>query len=151
MPGLIELLNSERWRYFALEALGKVGAVALPILLDTLKSEEIGERTRAAEALGKIGAAAASAIPDLGAALNDADMDVCARAAEALGRIGPASVPTLIEALKDADTFAIRWITKVIGEIGVEATTAIPALTELGFHTDPTVRYLAAESLRKIG
>jgi hypothetical protein len=46
---------------------------------------------------------------------------------------------------------AVCWVTKVIGEIGVEAGLAIPALTELGFHTDPTVRYLAAESLRKIG
>ncbi|HKQ78613.1 MAG TPA: HEAT repeat domain-containing protein, partial [Blastocatellia bacterium] len=151
LPGLIELLNSERWRYFALDAMGKVGVAAVPILLDALKSEEIEERATAAEALGQIGPAAASAIPALGAALNDGDLEVCARAAEALGRIGPASVPTLIEALKEADTFALCWITKAIGEIGVEARMAITALTELGFHTNPMVRYLAAESLSKIG
>ena len=38
-----------------------------------------------------------------------------------------------------------------LGDIGAEAGMAIPALTELGFHTNPMVRYLAAESLRKIG
>ncbi len=150
LPGLIELLKSERWSGLALRTLGKAGTAAVPTLLDILKDGETEERADAAEALGEIGADAADAIPALSAALNDSDLEVCARAAEALGRIGPASGSILIEAVKDADSFTLCWVTKALGEIGAEAEAAIPSLIKLRFHSNPTVSYLAAEALRKI-
>jgi len=59
--------------------------------------------------------------------------------------------PVVIETDTQIRAQNLSWVTKVIGDIGAEAGEAIPELTELGFHTNPMVRYLAAESLRKIG
>lgn len=151
LPGLIELLKAENWRRQAIESLGKTGcAGAVPHLVNFLNDKDPGRRAEAAEALGRLGKTASEAVPVLGEALNDPDMEVCARAAEALGRIGKASVAVLLEASATDDPFMRQWVTRALGDTGSEAPEVVRALALLHHQDDSTIRYLAAEALKRI-
>lgn len=86
-------------------ALGQFGPVAVPILVDTLRTSDPRGRQLAASELGSINskAAAVLAIPGLVAALGDTDPDVARFAQTALERIGPAAVTALTAALAHQD------------------------------------------------
>jgi HEAT repeat protein len=92
VPALIECLQDEPNRQFAIHALGRIGPgakAAAPALMQMLKDEVYYIRAGAAEALGRVGCDAKSAVAELVKALNDDNAHVRRHAAEALDRIDP--------------------------------------------------------------
>ncbi len=119
VPQLIEQFIKDGWEHYsasgatgfdsaARDSLVRVGAPAVPALIDLLNGQNRRMRPCAAEALGLMGKEAASAVPSLQSAIvhseNDQPGKVLRRyAVVALGRIGPAAkaaAPTL-DALLD--------------------------------------------------
>ena len=88
----------------AADSLSRIGEPAVPALIQSLRSNDPGERVRAAEVLARIGPAAKNAVPFLVQSLRDPDEDVRRLAARALGQIGPAAadaVGPLMNMLKE--------------------------------------------------
>jgi HEAT repeat protein len=86
----------------AAEALGRIGAAAVPALVETLNSPDPAARLKGVEVLGRMGADARDAVPQLVRLLDDPDPAVRKAAARTLGRIGPAAheaVPSLMKSL----------------------------------------------------
>lgn len=86
----------------ARDALGRIGAAAVPSLVGALRDPDPAVRRNAVEVLGRMGDDAAAAVPDLIALLDDSDPDVRKAATRTLGRIGPqaqAAVPALMQKL----------------------------------------------------
>lgn len=86
----------------AADALGRIGAAAVPELVQALSSPDAAVREKAVGVLGRMGAEAAPAVPSLTRLLDDPDPVVRKAAARTLGRIGPAAkdaVPGLMRAL----------------------------------------------------
>jgi HEAT repeat protein len=84
------------------DALGRIGAPAVPALMDALRSADPIVRKKAVEVLGRMGEDAAPAVPALTALLDDPDFGVRKAAARTLGQIGPDAkdaVPALIRNL----------------------------------------------------
>jgi hypothetical protein len=83
-------------------ALGRIGAPAVPALMDALRSADPNVRKKAIEVLGRMGDDAAPAVPALTAFLDDPDLGVRKSAARTLGQIGPDAkdaVPALMRNL----------------------------------------------------
>jgi hypothetical protein len=86
----------------AADALGRIGAAAVPALVRELTNPDAGVRLKAVEVLGRIGPEAASAAPEVTQLLDDPDPAVRKAAAHTLGQIGPAAkdaVPALMRTL----------------------------------------------------
>lgn len=86
----------------AAEALGRIGAAAVPELIVALRSEDAAVRLKAVEVLGRMGPEAAAAVDDLVRLLDDPDARVRKAAIRTLGQIGPAAkeaVPALMQRL----------------------------------------------------
>lgn len=90
----------------AADALGRIGAAAVPELVQALANPDPAVREKAVGVLGRMGADAAPAVPNLVKLLNDPDPVVRKAAARTLGRIGPAAkdaVPSLMRALLEPE------------------------------------------------
>jgi hypothetical protein len=90
----------------AADALGRIGAPAVPALIQALREPSAQQRLRAARVLARIGPAALEAVPVLIERLEDADPLVRKAAARALGQIGPEAieaVPSLMRVLQDQE------------------------------------------------
>jgi HEAT repeat protein len=86
----------------AADALGRIGAPAVPALMEALQSSDVQVRVKAADVLGRMGPDANDAVPALIRLLDDPDERVRKTATRALGRIGPsakAAVPVLMRSL----------------------------------------------------
>ncbi|HEY2414199.1 MAG TPA: HEAT repeat domain-containing protein [Pirellulaceae bacterium] len=84
------------------DALGRIGAPAVPALMDALRSADPNVRKKAIEVLGRMGEDAAPTVPALTALLDDPDFGVRKAAARTLGQIGPGAkdaVPALMRNL----------------------------------------------------
>jgi len=79
----------------AVDALGRIGEVAVAPLIQALSDSDPRARTQAARALARIGPPAKDAVPVLIERLDDPDEDVRQAAARALGQIGPAAAPAV--------------------------------------------------------
>jgi hypothetical protein len=164
---LIEALHYERQsisiqnlvRQFAAASLAELGPMtkeALPVLEQTLKSEQdSGICIAAASALAAIGP---EAVPALTSALTDAEYDKRWPILQALGELGSAAkqaVPVLMKVLQDQvlhDYLGVRrGAAESLGKIGPEARAAIPALIEALKDENWTVRSAAAGALGEIG
>jgi HEAT repeat protein len=91
----------------AAEALGRIGAAAVPAVVQTLHSPDAAVRLKGVEVLGRMGADAREAVPQLVRLLDDPDLAVRKAAARTLGRIGPAAheaVPALMKSLLEPAT-----------------------------------------------
>lgn len=87
-------------------ALGRLGAPAVPVLVQALASPRAETRWSAAIALGRLGRAAEKAAPALARALEDGRWEVRQCAAVALGGLGPAALgqgPALTRLLGDPE------------------------------------------------
>jgi hypothetical protein len=86
----------------AADALGRIGAAAVPALIDALHGSDPAVRIKATEVLGRMGADARDAVPHLVKLLDDPDEAVRKAATRTLGRIGPPAdpaVPALVRTL----------------------------------------------------
>ena len=109
LHGIGRSRQAAQWREQALvmddaaHALGAIGTVALPALVDLLRDASEWARVNAAFALGGMDAAARDAVPALTAALDDRSHFVVRAAADALGAIGVASAAGPLGALLHAE------------------------------------------------
>ena len=115
-------------RNAAATALGKLGLLALPRLVQLLKEADADQRKFAAEILGEVGAP--DAVPVLVAALQDVDPNVQAAAGEALSRIGGEQARVALDGLLTSTDVLLR----VVGLEGLATLRAPPSLGELGHH-----------------
>lgn len=84
-------------------ALSRMGAAAVPPLIQALGENDLTMKLGAARALGGMGPAAKDAVPALIKNLADSQDPVRDETAQALGLIGPAAGPALVAALQDPD------------------------------------------------
>jgi HEAT repeat protein len=110
----------------------------------------------AAYLLGQIGPAATSAVPALVSVLTNNQNNVRFNSCRALWQIdrqqAKTVLPVLIEILRAKETHPVHLAEamKLVGEIGPEASAALPAIRELENHPDATVSTRAAEVLKKL-
>jgi HEAT repeat protein len=163
VKSLIGVLCEANWfrRWYATEALVRIGKNAVPALVAALEDPDSNVRRHAARALGKIGEA--RAVKPLAAALRDGHEEVRREAAQALREIGDVvAVTSLIEALRDREAhvrcFAVdsligtlrnvrRFTPDALAELGGSGVEALTAALR-----DPasTVRCGAANALGEI-
>ena len=94
----------EQWteQEAAADALGRIGAQAIPYLQQALRSSDPEMKKQAAEVLARMGSDASPAVNDLIVLLDDPDLQVRKVAVRTLGRIGPdaaAAIPALMRSL----------------------------------------------------
>ena len=147
----------------ALTRIGRETAAALPVLLAMWPEE-----WQLAEAFGRVGAAAVPpllerlaavqsrrrASPTGEPAILDPDGEAVIRTVRALGLVGPAALealPALLDALADADCYIRRHAASAIGNLGPGAAAARPALLRALRDEDERVRGLAAGALARLG
>ena len=161
IPALIEGLGNRRTRGRDRDrrqaitrsafALSRIGAAAIPPLIDALKSDDNGMRAGAAKALAGMRGGAAPAIPALIANLKSED-DVRGETAEALGAIGAAAAQPLMDSLKSTEPRERAGAAMSLAFIGAEAQESAPVILALAkSDSDPQVRIALLGALQKIG
>lgn len=119
-PIVCEMFSRDPESLLVVRALGWVGPLAIPQLLQALASGEAAVRLEAACGLGRIGPDAGMATGQLAGLLGDAHEDVAIAAARALGRIGPAAASSLRTALtQDLPETVRAWVLRFLGEMGL--------------------------------
>lgn len=114
-------------RQFALEALVRIGAPALPALNALMQSPDRDLRRYGAEALAALRDPAA--LPALALALRDPDVSVVATAAEGLGSLcSPGAVPALRAVLGGPDWVKVAALHSLAAIGGDEALEAIASV-----------------------
>jgi len=154
-------LMFRREAQFALAAIGPKSRPAVPVLLDSLKSDREEIRASACFALGRIGPGAGVAVRRLSSLESDESEMVRLAALFAMVKIQP-DVPALarrtavelMKALGSEDeryragaALALGELSTELGELGKRA---IPRLKQLLKDESPLVRDMAAEALNKL-
>ena len=141
LPALVALLKNQSvpLQITGARAIGDFGPTAknlAPLMISQLADSKIMLRVAAAEALGKIGDNSPSVIDELVKALSDFNGTVTVRAANSLSQIGAPAVPALVKMLSNENYR--KLVVEVIGEMGENAESAVPALLPLleTFDTD---------------
>jgi HEAT repeat protein len=128
---IIHLLASHEnagLRNSAVEALERLGKLALPILFRHVEDADHDVRKFIIDILGSIGNS--QAIPQLLKALDDPEPNVSAAAAENLGKIGDAqAIPHLLQALGKPDIWFRYTILDALSKIG--KPVPLKAITQL--------------------
>ena len=143
----------------ALAAIGPEAKDAVPVLIESLDSNDREVRGSACYALGKIGAAAAEAVPALEKKLQELDGASRTAFVWALLQIRPGdpqleakAVPLLVEALNHEQELVRVEAATALGEIASAATPEVIAkLKELAEKdTDDRVREAAGAAAKKL-
>jgi HEAT repeat protein len=125
IKGLISLLDHGNFdvQWHAADALGTMGAGAVPVLLATLNHRSINTRVGAIEALAAIRDARATG--PLAALLESEETsEVRWAAAIALGEIGDLhSIPLIVKALRDMDRYVRYGAAKALEQLGWQPET----------------------------
>jgi HEAT repeat protein len=145
-------------------ALRKSGQLAVPALIEALKSREPLAREKAARTLGSIGEMAAEAAKPLSGILQDKHLEVRLAAAKGLWNISKnadAVVPVLADLLTsktfpnpeapDARRSFYQSVIESLTRIGPHAKAAIPALNRKAKDDNRLIRESAQRALREIG
>lgn len=133
-------------RNAAVDILVRLGRVAVPPLLDEVRSADHDVRKFAIDILGEIGDQ--RAVPLLLAALGDDDGNVRAAAAENLGKLRAAeAVPALLDAMRHPDLLLRFTILESLGRIGA----AVPLARLLPFRDDQLLRKALIDCLGRVG
>lgn len=153
IPSLIKDLGSKEYaaRTRAISSLEKIGAPAVPSLIEALTDTNSYTRKGATEALGVIGNVSPEVIPSLIKTLIDRDSYVRKSSAEALGKIGATSVPYIIKALSDNNSLVRKGAIDALGNMGIVTPELVPALINALEDEDASVRKSAVEALDRIG
>lgn len=150
------LLEAGDWMR-ASRALARIGADALPTLIELLGDHDAVKRVRAVTVLAEIGrkndALAGKVVPLLIASLEDADASVRGNAASYLGPLAShaeVAVPRLIRLLDDGSPFVRSFAADALGHIGSAARPALPTLERLRSDPDNNVRLTATTALKRL-
>lgn len=136
-------------RIQAVKTLKRLGASAVPVLVQAMSDRDDRIRQGAAWALGSMGAAAEPAVPALVAALGDQDEQVRLDAAVALRRIG-GSEAALTAALQSEDVTIRRGAAFALAGVKASQETRMQLIGALA-DGDEKVRLNAAIALRASG
>jgi HEAT repeat protein len=144
IPILIASLKDPQFepRWQAMNALGSLGQVTVPALMQALKDRDAPVREGAAAALRTIGSQAKSAVPALIELLRDSDANVRRTAAEALGSIdreARQALPALRLALQDADAAVRVAAALAVAQLG-DVETALRVLVRTLLSQEDFVR-----------
>jgi HEAT repeat protein len=154
IPILIAGLKHPAWsvREDVITALGRLGPKAksaVPALVKVLNDKNEIIRRDAAFALGRIGPKAKAAVPALIEKIDEFGL-VREEVIEALKNIGVAALPELIKSLKSKNKIIRRKTAVSIGEIGIVAKDALPALNNALEDEEVNVRKAASIAIKKI-
>jgi HEAT repeat protein/outer membrane protein assembly factor BamB len=146
--------DDEKLHKEAFEIMRRIGAGALPLLIESLEWNDLAIPRQAVSILIDLAPDTETAQPALTRALSDVDELVARDAARALGalaeRAGP-SVPKLVEALSHRDPLVRRYVAEALASIGPAAAAAAPDLAKALRDPNPGVRWAACEALAAIG
>jgi len=147
VSALVPLLEDKGMPFDAAEALGKIGAPAVPALLKNLENPL--KRKYAVITLGKVGPTAKDAIPALARIMKDpvlspSVLEVQTEAIKTLGKLAQAALPVLIAFLRDKNP---SYSHEVRGALVSMGPAAVPELIRLLQDPDPSLRNHAAECL----
>lgn len=150
LPDLIERLGHEP-DFFVREnltwAVVRMGADAVPPLLELLENPDAATRLQAVHTLSKL-AEPASAVA-LGQAVNDPEDEVARKAIFALGQLGhPAALGTLVAQVGHPDAERRNTLSTALVEFGQAALSPLQALLQ---HPEAQRRAHAAEILGLLG
>lgn len=152
IPELIPLLGDEQTAYPAALALGAIGEIAVPPLVQCLTNTNAWLRVSAVQAINFMHGAE-GAIPSLVTCLTDPEPAVRSSAAIALGdmRKQPDTVvPRLIALLDDAESTVRQAGTIALGLYGSQARAAKEKLTRMQNDPSSEVRQAANSAMNKI-
>jgi len=158
-PELLRAIESENFgfRYNALIALQyypNQTDILIPLMVKSLKDSDMRMRVEAVRALNKIdpqNASKSDLVPVLIGCLPDTWADnEAVRALGELHRDANLAVPALIGSLQSEKSYLRNNSASALGKFGGQARLAIPALEKALNDSDPTVRRLAADSLKQI-
>ncbi|HZV08083.1 MAG TPA: M56 family metallopeptidase [Gemmataceae bacterium] len=138
----------------AYEAIGKIGAVAVPTLTKAVKDKNRNVRRFAVKALGSLGTDARSAMPEILQAMKGDDSQLQRVAIAAVRSIdwhAEGVVTALVETLKGKAPGNRSMAVQLLSDIGEEARPAIPALIAVLKDKDANVRRATAQALRVLG
>ena len=125
-------------------------ASVVPVLLRQLDERDPRVRRLVAGLFGAVGPGAAQAVPTLVPLCSDEDVIVRYRASLSLKEIGQPAVPSLSEALRADDPDARAHAAWLLGTIGQQATSAVPALLGAANDAEKRVRDEAVVALKRI-
>ncbi len=163
LPALIETLDSRNNRsgrdrdrrqilFRIAHALSRIGPVAIPPLIEALKSDDGMARAGAAKALGGIGPNARDAIPGLIANLRIDQPEERREMIDALALIGRDAVPALGEALGSSEAVVRAGAALALAEIGQDALSLAAKVADAtARETDPTARAALFGAIPKTG
>jgi HEAT repeat protein len=138
-------------REIAVLRLAKVGAPAVPDIIQVLGEKDDDARYFAVRALGRMGEEGERAIPTLIAMLRDDELTIPSSTAEAVAAMGPAAVVALQEAAGDTDDGLRYWTAYALGRTKPASAGARVALVGMLDDPYPAVRSQATASLVRIG
>jgi HEAT repeat protein len=136
-------------------ALGEIGKVGLPPLVEALTNIQALNRVDAVAAIGLYIAPTngVNLVPVLAKSFDDRDPVVAALSVRALGRLGTeldSAVPPLTNALKDPRPHMRVVAVQTVGDLGSRGRPAVPQLFRLLNDSDSGVRHEATNTLQKI-
>jgi HEAT repeat protein len=136
------------------EILRRIGPVAIPVLVETLRNERNSIRQGAIDVLIDFAPDTESIQPALRGALADPDSLVARDAARALGALGKKarpSVPALVKALSHEEPHVRLYAAEALASIGPKSGVATHELAKALEDSIPGVRWAACEALGSIG
>lgn len=138
---------------WSLSQIGPRAAAAVPELAKALSDSNPRVRDLAAVALQAIGPEATPAVPELIRALGDPVAYVRCPAADALAAIGPSARSAVLPLanrllVKDEKFYILRSVATALGNIGVDARSALPALRQA--HENPRIAATVQEAIVRI-
>jgi HEAT repeat protein/outer membrane protein assembly factor BamB len=138
----------------AFEVIRRIGAGALPLLIELLEWQKISIAREAVGVLIDLAPDTEKAQPALVRALSNEDLLLARDAARALGALGgraSPSVPQLVQALSHRDPEVRLYSAEALASIGPDAAAATPDLAKALRDSNPGVRWAAGEALAAIG
>ncbi len=118
--------------------------------LRDLRGEALPARVAAADALGRMGAAAVPAIPAMLEAMSSPEAWVMVAMMDGIKAMGPSAHPTVLDLFERGTGEQRFRAGMVLWAIGLEAQAAVPRVKKQLEDPDPKVRELAAMILEKI-
>ncbi len=155
VPALTEMFNfaNGEGRAQIIDLVARLGPMAIPALVDALKSTDVDIRRGACQALGQIGPQASVAVASLVQLLSEPGYDVSFEAAYSLGSIGAPAVPALLEVIESgSESTRSLVVHKSFLKLPSDVDPSKPLATLLADSSQkPDVRRAAAEALGKLG
>jgi HEAT repeat protein len=160
---LIESMPSdgrEEVRQWAVKAVDRIGAPAVPFILPYVRAEPRGasaaeQRRRAIDRLCALGPAARAAVPTLMPLLASRDGQTRGDVARCLVgniRVAPAQIaPKVLPLLSDRDRWVVSEVVRATNALGPSAAPALPRLRKLARDGEASVRAAALDTIGAIG